>query len=328
MQPWDSFLDYALFLTFFPHLVSGPIVRAEDFLPQCRTPRRANSTQIGWGLSLMILGLFEKMVLADGVLAPAVEAVFGAPNRAGFLDAWVGTLAFSGQIFFDFAGYSICGIGAALVLGFVLNDNFHFPYAAIGFSDFWKRWHISLSTWLRDYLYISLGGNRVSKARVTFNLMLTMLLGGLWHGAAWRFVAWGGLHGAYLAGERTAKQIFGDVAILQSRLARVGLMLMTYGLVCIAWVPFRANSFRSALHLFKQMATPSRQLHLIGLHNSGLVLPVIAAVLIFQWLMRDTHLETVAAKMPWWTRSCVMALMVLCIVLAPGDTRAFIYFQF
>ena len=198
IRAWDSFLDYALFLTFFPHLVAGPIVRADDFLPQCRTPRRASAGQLGWGLALLTIGLFEKMFLADLILLPTVDLVFGAADQAGFVDAWIGTLAFAGQILFDFSGYSTCAIGVALCLGFVLRDNFHFPYATVGFSDFWRRWHISLSTWLRDYLYIPLGGNRRGPARTKVNLMITMLLGssgtgprgGSWPGAACTGSSW------------------------------------------------------------------------------------------------------------------------------------------
>src|SRR6185369_1119347 len=142
-----------------------------------------------------VFGLVEKMLFADKLLAPAADQVFTHAAQSGFADAWIGTLAFSAQIFFDFAGYTTCAIGCALTLGFVLTDNFRFPYAAIGFSDFWKRWHISLSTWLREYLYIPLGGNRRGPVRTQVNLMLTMLLGGLWHGAAWNYVAWGGYQG-------------------------------------------------------------------------------------------------------------------------------------
>ena len=202
LEPADSPLDFALFVTFFPQLVAGPIVRASQFLPQLVEEKRATSAQMGWGFSLFTLGLFEKVVLADSWMAPAADVVYDAAPLAGAMDAWVGTLAFSAQIFFDFAGYSTCAIGIALCLGFALPDNFRYPYAAIGFSDFWSRWHISLSSWLRDYLYIPLGGNRRGRRRTYINLGLTMLLGGLWHGAAWRFVVWGGLHGAYLGIER------------------------------------------------------------------------------------------------------------------------------
>ncbi|HET9482887.1 MAG TPA: MBOAT family O-acyltransferase, partial [Xanthomonadales bacterium] len=158
--PTRSFLDFALFVTFFPQLVAGPIVRPNQLLPQFAEPQRASWPQLQFGLVLIVLGMFEKVVLADGFLAPVSEAVVGARGPLPALDAWLGTLAFSGQIFCDFAGYSTIAIGTALCLGFHLPDNFRFPYAAIGFSDFWRRWHISLSTWLRDYLYVPLGGNR------------------------------------------------------------------------------------------------------------------------------------------------------------------------
>lgn len=160
LTPGKSFLDYALYVTFFPQLVAGPIVRAGEFLPQCLTPRRATGSQFGWGLILLVVGLFQKVVLADTLLSPVVDKVYGAGSGIGTIEAWIGTLAFSGQIFFDFAGYSTCAIGVAMCLGFSLPDNFRYPYGAIGFSEFWQRWHISLSSWLRDYLYVPLGGSR------------------------------------------------------------------------------------------------------------------------------------------------------------------------
>src|SRR6184192_1180275 len=207
--PAQNLLDYALFVTFFPHLVAGPIMRPTELVPQFAQPRRATGEQLRFGLALMTLGLFNKIVLADSFLASAAERVYDSDKIPGALDAWAGTLAFSGQIFCDFAGYSTTAIGAALCLGFAMPDNFRFPYAAVGFSDFWRRWHISLSTWLRDYLYVSLGGNRKGKIRTYINLALTMLIGGLWHGAAWRFVVWGGLHGSYLTAERMLRGTFG-----------------------------------------------------------------------------------------------------------------------
>ena len=177
--PARNFLDYALFVTFFPHLVAGPIMRPTELVPQFAEPRRATGDQIRFGLALMTIGLFNKVVLADSFLATAAERVYDNDKVPGTLDAWIGTLAFSGQIFCDFAGYSTTAIGAALCLGFAMPDNFRFPYAAVGFSDFWRRWHITLSSWLRDYLYIPLGGNRHGARRTYFALMGTMLLGGL-----------------------------------------------------------------------------------------------------------------------------------------------------
>jgi D-alanyl-lipoteichoic acid acyltransferase DltB (MBOAT superfamily) len=328
LKPWDSFLDYSLFLTFFPHLVAGPIVRAGDFLPQCLRPRVATSGQMGWGLALLTIGLFEKVVLADGLLAPVADRVYHAAAGARFADAWVGTLAFSGQIFFDFAGYSTCGIGAALCLGFVLNDNFRFPYAAIGFTDFWQRWHISLSSWLRDYLYIPLGGNRKGAGRTYFNLMLTMLLGGLWHGASWRFIAWGGLHGSYLIGERALKSLCQGRALLRHWSVDLLLALLTYALVCITWVFFRAADFPTAFHLIATMFTPPGYLSLVTAVDAACVGAISVGLLAAHWLLRDSSLEQAVGRLPWWLRAVGLALLLIGLVLAPGDDRAFIYFQF
>ena len=177
--PVKSMLDFSLFVTFFPHLVAGPIVRPPQLVPQFETEHKATMKNIMDGLLLLTFGLFIKVVLADGFLAPTANEVFGATSALLAVDTWMGVLAFSGQIFFDFAGYSTCAIGVAMCLGFALPQNFRFPYAAIGFTDFWRRWHITLSAWLRDYLYIPLGGNRKGTGRTYVNLMITMLLGGL-----------------------------------------------------------------------------------------------------------------------------------------------------
>jgi D-alanyl-lipoteichoic acid acyltransferase DltB (MBOAT superfamily) len=333
IKPWGSFLDYALFLTFFPHLVAGPIVRASDFLPQCQTPRKATAAQLGWGLSLLVIGLFEKVVLADSCLAPVADKAYSAAHQAAFGDAWIGTLAFSGQIFFDFAGYSTCAIGVALCFGFVLNDNFHFPYAAIGFSDFWQRWHISLSTWLRDYLYIPLGGNRQGEWRTHFNLMTTMLLGGLWHGASWRFVAWGGLHGSYLIGERTLRHAFQNLSWADWWLARALLGLLTYVLVCITWVLFRAKDFGTAFQMLtamfdREIFARSHLLSLVTRTDAAWVLGITAGLLAVHGLLRNSSLERAVGCCPWWLRAVGLALLMIGLALAPGDDRAFIYFQF
>ena len=328
--PWQSFLDYALYVTFFPQLVAGPIVRSVDFLPQCLEPRRASRRQMTWGLSLVVLGLFEKVVVADGLLAPISEKIYSAPRAFGFADAWSGTLAFSGQIFCDFAGYSTCAIGAALCLGFAIQDNFRFPYAAIGFSDFWTRWHVSLSSWLRDYLYISLGGNRKGAVRTYVNLMLTMLLGGLWHGAAWTFVVWGGLHGLYLIGERGLKTLLGGHTVWTVWPMRVALALLTYLLVCITWVFFRARSFSGAFAILRGMAgagDPSDGPVLKPtevLMVSGLTLLMLG----IHWCLRNSSVEEIASKMPWWLRATVLAACLFAIATMTGDSRAFIYFQF
>ncbi|WP_119716897.1 MBOAT family O-acyltransferase [Cognatilysobacter tabacisoli] len=328
-KPADNFLDYALFVTFFPHLVAGPIMRPTELVPQFAHERRATPDQLRFGLALMTLGLFQKVVLADGFLAPAAESVFDArPGTvAGALDAWTGTLAFSGQIFCDFAGYSTTAIGAAMCLGFAMPDNFRFPYAAIGFSDFWRRWHITLSAWLRDYLYIPLGGNRHGPARTYFALMATMLLGGLWHGASWTFVAWGGLHGLYLAAERVLRARFAGYR--PGPLALFALALLTYALVNVTWVFFRADSFGEAWSLLRGMAGLNAGAAPI-LPTSELVpaLAIVAGIVGAHWLMRTRTLESFIAGRRPAVLSGAWALMLFAVVVTQGSGNAFIYFQF
>src|SRR5438309_5373079 len=253
LQPTKSLRDFVLAVSFFPQLVAGPIVRAGDFLPQLVRAPGLRVGQFLWGLLLMTLGLFEKIVLADTMLSGAADRIFTYPGPLIALDSWLGVIAFAGQIFFDFAGYSICAIGAALCLGFHLRANFRFPYAAIGFSDFWRRWHISLSTLLRDYLYIPLGGNRLGAARAMINLVIVMFIGGLWHGAAWTFVVWGLLHGSYLAIERLLRPLVKDAAWAENFAVRGLTGLTTYVAVLVAWVYFRASDFQTASRLIGGM---------------------------------------------------------------------------
>ena len=329
-EPADSLLDFSLFVTFFPQLVAGPIVRPTQLIPQFQAPVKATRSQLLWGLGLITLGLFEKMVIADGALAPAADAVFGADKAVPFSDAWLGTLAFAGQIFSDFAGYSTVAIGVALCLGFSLPDNFRFPYAAIGFSDFWRRWHISLSTWLRDYLYIPLGGNRKGWHRTQTNLMVTMLLGGLWHGAAWTFVVWGGLHGLYLGIERFVRERWGDAKVAKTAGFRFGLALLTYFLVNLTWVFFRAQDFGTALRMTHAMlGLPVGETEVVlSTHLVILVLAVTVGMLAVHWFMRNRRLEDVVARSPWWLTGIIWAAMLFAIVITQGTGNAFIYFQF
>jgi alginate O-acetyltransferase complex protein AlgI len=328
-KPGDSFLDFALFVTYFPHLVAGPIVRPIDLIPQFATPRVASRPLFLWGLALIVLGLFNKVVVADAILAPVSEDVFGAKMALPFIDAWAGVIAFSGQIFADFAGYSTCAIGVSLCLGFSLPVNFRYPYAAIGFSDFWRRWHISLSTWLRDYLYIPLGGNRGRRWKTYRNLMLTMLLGGLWHGANWTFVVWGGLHGLYLSVERFLREKFGFEGEPRGLLPKLLLAFLTYILVCITWVFFRAQDFASAGKLLRDMAGMSAgAAPIIATVPLVLTLLTMGAMLSVHWYMRNRELEEVVARRPAWLVGSVLGLMATAVILAQGEGSAFIYFQF
>ncbi len=327
MKPWDSSVDFALYVTFFPQLVAGPIVRAQDFLPQCVTPKAASARQMLWGGILLVTGLFEKVFLADTLMAPVSDAVFTATGQAGFMDAWMGSLAFSAQIFFDFAGYSTCAVGAALCLGFILPDNFRFPYGALGFSDFWQRWHISLSSWLRDYLYIPLGGNRKGSGRTYGNLMLTMLIGGLWHGASWRFVAWGGLHGAFLVVERFMKRKWGPVASGHRGWMPLVTALFTYLLIVLTWVFFRAQNFSEAFVLLYQMLHFNAS-GILGQGDIATVATVSAGLFGFHFAMRNRSYEDLVSGTPVGIRAFGLAVMLIILSLTPGDDRAFIYFQF
>ena len=350
-EPVKSMLDFSLFVTFFPHLVAGPIVRPPQLVPQFETERKATQQQLMQGLLLISLGLFMKVVLADSMLAPTANDIFwpgGAPLKT--LDAWTGVLAFSGQIFCDFAGYSTCAIGVALCLGFVLPHNFLYPYASIGFSDFWRRWHITLSAWLRDYLYIPLGGNRNGKFRTYINLMITMLLGGLWHGANWTFVVWGALHGAYLWGEKII-QDFRKKPVMVSMegvpSAEVGVLgtipkefkartlrnfiyaMITFFFINVTWVFFRAPDFTSAWQLLSSMFynVPKAEAYLTTLSIIK-VMVIVALLVAFHWMMRNTRVLTVAEKMPWWLLGIVWSFLLVLLIWSQESSSSFIYFQF
>jgi alginate O-acetyltransferase complex protein AlgI len=350
-EPVRSLLNFSLFVTFFPHLVAGPIVRPPQLVPQFESPRKADAKQLQQGLFLLSLGLFMKVVLADSMLSGIANNVFGSSDALHPLDAWMGVLAFSGQIFFDFAGYSTCAIGVAMCLGFVLPQNFLFPYAAIGFSDFWRRWHITLSSWLRDYLYIPLGGNRNGKFRTYINLMITMLLGGLWHGANWTFVVWGALHGLYLWVEKIIRDLRGapelpasqnkptDQVVVQGvsahtllsnkNFSNFMLAMFTFFLVNVTWVFFRAPNFTSAWRMLSSMfghvTNGATILTNLAILKVSIILTLLVAA---HWMMRNTRILIVANKMPWWLLGTVWSLMILMLVWSQESSSSFIYFQF
>lgn len=329
-RPAGSFLDFALYVTFFPQLVAGPIVRAGEFLPQCREPRRATRDQLGWGLYFMTLGLFQKVVLADSLLSSSADTVFGFhEGPVHLLDAWVGLFAFSAQIFCDFAGYSTAAIGVALCLGFILPDNFRSPYAAVGFSDFWNRWHMTLSSWLRDYLYISLGGNRKGRGRTVANLFITMFFGGLWHGASWTFVAWGLLHGFYLSAEHLLRQWFGGHRWAATALSRFVWGLLTFILVCLGWVFFRASDFASAWQLFGSLfGGHAAGAELLSTREMIQVAGVLLGLLGAHVFLRERRLEHAMESFPAAFVVMIWVVMLAGLILTQGGANAFIYFQF
>jgi len=329
IKPAESLLDFALYVSFFPQLVAGPIIRARFFIKQLGENDWRRVQDIGWGATLITLGMFQKVVLADGLLAPVVETVYGAASDASGVDAWIGTLAFAGQIFFDFNGYSVIAVGLARCLGFKLPWNFLSPYAAIGFSEFWRRWHVTLSAWLRDYLYISLSGSRRGPLRTFFNLSVTMLLGGLWHGASWLFVLWGAAHGALLIIEHAGKQLFaGQRQFLDHKAVQGFLGMVTFIAICLTWVLFRADNLDSAGALFAAMLFPLQAATLVTSSDITAVVFVMAGLLAAHIFMRHRSFDRTLKSLPWPFLATLIAAMLLAILLSPGEERDFIYFEF
>ncbi|QID17164.1 MBOAT family protein [Nitrogeniibacter mangrovi] len=254
-----AFSHYGLFVTYFPHLIAGPVLHHAQMMPQFRdaSTYRLNTGNLVGGLAIFALGLFKKVVLADGV-APYADGVFNAVHHGAtpdLVEAWMGALAYTFQLYFDFSGYSDMAIGLSWMLNIRLPYNFDSPYKALSISDFWRRWHMSLSNFLRDYLYIPLGGNRKGPTRRYVNLFITMLLGGLWHGAAWTFVVWGGLHGLYLAIDHAFSALMARIAPRWTRhvIYRLAAWALTFLSVVVAWVFFRAESFTSAFRILHAM---------------------------------------------------------------------------
>lgn len=329
MKPTKSLIDYSLYVSFFPQLVAGPIVRACDFIPQCETPRRATADQFGLGLSLLTIGLFMKVIVADTLLAPIVDKIYNSPDAFRSIDVWSGVLSFSSQIFCDFSGYSTCAIGCALCLGFILPDNFNAPYAAVGFRDFWSRWHMSLSTWLRDYLYISLGGNRISDVRTNINLMATMLIGGLWHGASWLFVIWGGLHGTYLLIERFIEKYMKKNEI--NSLIVSLLSIPTFLIITLTWVFFRAGNLSEAISIFKKLCMINNGIQRSALSDHELIIGFVVTILLFIWHNFRKYFDIYSVINRISPIICGASMLIIYIIIylfASGDDRAFIYFQF
>lgn len=329
-SPVTSLRDYMLYVGFFPQLVAGPIVRWSDMKAQIEEPRSFSVNYLGFGVALMIVGLFQKIVMADAIFAPVANSYFSAVHEVGFWDAWIGALSFSGQILCDFAGYTTCALGGALILGFRLPINFLNPYASVGFSDFWRRWHISLSTWLRDYLYIPLGGGRSGNWKTYRNLMLTMLIGGLWHGAAWNFIVWGGIHGVLLILERTMRNPLSGLPLILSKLLVPIAKLLTFLVITLTWVWFRSESFPEAWHSTAELLHLSNLFSPLPKFSGAQLLSVIAifSLVTWQWMWKEKTSVEVISKLPSPLVGVMLGLCLAAIILSPGESNAFIYFQF
>jgi D-alanyl-lipoteichoic acid acyltransferase DltB (MBOAT superfamily) len=326
-------LDFAVFLSFFPHVVAGPIVRPAEFLPQLKARHDPRHVDASRAFFLIFIGLFKKVVIANVLATEIVDSVFASPQQHSSLEVLVAIYAYAVQIYADFSGYTDMAIGLALLLGFRFPQNFDSPYTALSIQDFWRRWHMTLSRWLRDYLYIPLGGNRRGSRRTYFNLMLTMLLGGLWHGAAWTFVVWGAIHGVYLSVEhwkRTRRERLGLPEPPDTRRHRWTQRIITFNLVCFAWVFFRSESLENAFEVLGRLIDPSHWFEPSPLVTLGVLL-AIAVGLAEQYIPRSAWSRAMAR---FSSLAPVLQGLVLGIVLlftntmGPSGVAPFIYFRF
>lgn len=329
IKPVKSILDYAFFVSFFPQLVAGPIVRAKDFIPQLYRPTIVTPEQFGRAIFLIGSGLFKKVVISDYLSVNFVDRIFDNPTLYSGLENLFGVYGYALQIYCDFSGYSDMAIGIALLLGFEYPVNFDSPYQSRNITEFWRRWHISLSSWLRDYLYISMGGNRKGIFRTYFNLFMTMVLGGLWHGAAWRFILWGGLHGGALVLHRVIRSFFSPGAYPTYRWVS---QLLTFHFVCFCWIFFRADSMEIAQQLLHQIATQFNPMLIVqfieGYQN---VLLVMLLGYTLHFLPRSMELQAenwiirlpLVGKLAW-----LLAVILLMTQVQSAEVQPFIYFQF
>jgi alginate O-acetyltransferase complex protein AlgI len=330
LEPTRNLLDLALFVAFFPQLVAGPIVRAREFLPQLRSRRALAAVPFREALTLFLVGFVKKAVVAD-TAAVVADAFFAGPDRFTAASALIGVTAYAVQIYGDFSGYSDMAIACGALLGYRLPENFRHPYLAANITDFWRRWHISLSTWLRDYLYIPLGGNRGGRWFTYRNVMLTMLLGGLWHGAAWRFVIWGGMHGAALVVHREWRRR--RPVPVPGPAARLAATAATFYWVCVAWIFFRAPGLDvawDALTSFVFLASPGREW--ISAFDGGvtageIALALVALAVVHVFAARGGF--AAVRRVPAWAFAAGFGFALpLVLGLVPADPAPFIYFQF
>jgi alginate O-acetyltransferase complex protein AlgI len=329
LQPARA-IDVAVYLSFFPHLVAGPIVRGEELLPQIRRKRDPAGIDFGRAAWLVAAGLFKKVVISSYIDSAIVTPVFSAPHQHSALEILFAAYGFAVQIYADFSGYTDIAIGLAMFLGFRFPQNFDAPYTARNLQDFWRRWHMTLSRWLRDYLYIPLGGSRGSRLFVARNIMITMVLGGLWHGAAWTFVAWGTIHGSgQVVGHlRRSRRIEAGLdPVPDSRWRVVAQRVITFHIVCLGWIFFRADSFSTATTLIGRLFTAWGRAPLV----TPLVVVTIVGTVALQYLPRrlSGRAQGEFARQPWAVQGAILGVVLLGITtLGPQGVAPFIYFKF
>src|SRR3954465_12768239 len=312
-------VDVAIYLSFFPHLVAGPIVRAREFLPQLATPRDPEHVAVGSGIALIALGLIKKLAIADYLARAVVDPVFAVPSAYHGPDLWLAAYAYTAQIYCDFSGYTDLAIGLALLMGYVFPQNFRAPYRSTGFQDFWRRWHMTLSRFLRDFLYIPLGGNRKGRWKTYRNLILTMVLGGLWHGAAWTFVLWGLLHGVGLALERA----------LGGRLKLPGWLrwLITFHLIVFSWILFRAPSLSVAGDFLSHMFKPG-SFTLLTLPVALWIVVVIGLQLLPENVIERVQVRIESVRPVLLGAGLAVVIALVGATVSSQGVAPFIYFRF
>ena len=336
LKPLRNFADFVFFVSFFPQLVAGPIVRATWFIPQIRSKLEINKDQIAKALVLIFAGLIKKGVIADYISINFVDRVFDSPELFSGIENLMAVYGYGLQIYCDFSGYSDIAIGLATLMGFDLPINFNVPYIATSITDFWRRWHISLSTWLRDYLYIPLGGNRKGKVRQYLNLMITMLLGGLWHGASWNFVVWGGLHGMALAIDKLRMTVFGGKGEVKRDwkhwLAKTLGWIITFNFVSFTWIFFRARGFEQAgIILGRIIYSFNAPIFWQWIQGYQIVALLIGIGYLLHFLPNkiDQGWEWLLRKIPWYLQATCLAVIIWILFQAKtSDIQPFIYFQF
>ena len=331
-KPVKNFLDYLFFLSFFPKLVMGPIVRAADFIPQIRKKIVVSNEDIAKGLYLIVAGLFKKVVISDFIYVNYVQYIFDDPARHSGIECLMGVYGYAMVIYCDFSGYSDIAIGMARWMGFTINLNFDSPYQSSSITEFWRRWHMSLSSWLKDYLYISLGGNKKGKIRQYMNLLITMLLGGLWHGASFNFIIWGGMHGIALVIDKLRMKWFPATHAKPSIFLKVIGVIITFHFVCFCWIFFKASSFEHAEIIITQIVynfNAEAWLSLFEAYRMVFIVMLTGYILHFIPKPMELFTEKVLEKATFLGRLAVLVVIVwLIIQVKQADQVMPIYLQF
>jgi D-alanyl-lipoteichoic acid acyltransferase DltB (MBOAT superfamily) len=329
IEPVRNISEFAFFVTFFPQMVAGPIVRASVFLPQVRKTPFVSRADFGKAVFLICIGLFKKAIISDYISINFVDRIFDNPLLYTGLENLIGIYGYALQIYCDFSGYTDMAIGIALLLGYKLPINFDSPYQSASITEFWRRWHISLSSWLRDYLYISLGGNRKGKIRTYFNLMITMLLGGLWHGAALKFVIWGGMHGAALAFEKFLNSV---IKIPKTKLTRVLGIFITFHFVCLCWLFFRADNMTVVNSMLSQIAFsfhPEIFRDFVNGYPIILFLMVLGYILHFIPSNIEDYFQQLVIRSSFALKVTYLVLVIFVVIQTKSsEIQPFIYFRF